>query len=206
MNHIKDYINSFKTENGGDGEIFVRRSVIIASAMFVYALICMILDIRLVPWQVFSILYLFIVIVFTKQILLNAYVKNDNNIPVMLTYLPATIWFLLFTYFDLFILGFGPAKGFRSVMTSLFYFAVILVIYMGIVFGVLDNIHEHFGDNKKQAAAIGAGAAIVTIIIIWYFSLRAFYATELKTGLTEELCSEKFGLFSAFWSALKFFR
>ncbi|MCR5733928.1 MAG: hypothetical protein K6G22_04895 [Lachnospiraceae bacterium] len=206
MNGLIYYINSFKTEDGQNSDTKILRSVIIAVVTLLYGLICLLFDITLMPYQVFSVLYLFTAVILTRQVLKDAYKKNGNSIPVMLTYLPAAIWFVLFTYFDLFFIGFGPARGFRSVMTSLLYFVVILLFYVLITFLMLDNIYEHFSANKKQALWIGVGAALVSIIIVWYFSLRAFYSTESKIGLTKELCIDSFGWFTHFWSVLGFFK
>ncbi|MCR5789157.1 MAG: hypothetical protein K6G83_04640 [Lachnospiraceae bacterium] len=176
----------------------IRNSIAVTVLTLIFTVVCLLFKLSLRPYQVFSFFYLVAAFVFGRLTLLDAY-ERSGSIRIVLLYLSVYLWFVLFGYFDLFFIGFGPAAGFRSVMISLVLFPVMLFVYAGLTAGLLEHIVSRFPGNISTAFAVGLPATLVSIVIVWYFSQSAFHAVESWIGLTEELCREEYGVFSLFW-------
>jgi hypothetical protein len=178
-------------------------SIAVTVLTLIFTVVCLLFKLSLRPYQVFSFFYLVAAFVLGRLTVLDAYERSGSK-RIVLLYLSSFLWFVLFGYFDLFFIGFGPAAGFRSVIISLFLFPVMLFIYAVLTAGLLDHIVDRFPGNISRAFAIGLPATLVSIVIIWYFSLSTFHAVARWIGLTEELCREKYGIFSLFWIFMGF--
>lgn len=182
----------------------IRYSIAVTVLTLIFTVVCLLFKLSLRPYQVFSFFYLVAAFVCGRLTLLDAY-ERSGSIRIVLLYLSVYLWFVLFGYFDLFFIGFGPAAGFRSVVISLVLFPVMLFVYAGLTAGLLEHIVSRFPGNISTAFAVGLPATLVSIVIVWYFSQSAFHVVESRIGLTEELCREEYGVFSLFWIFTGFF-
>ncbi len=203
-NDIRNLIQKSTRKDEGSVEFIAKKSMILTASIVLFTILCLLFDLTLRPYQVFSLLYFLFAVLLSRLTLIDVYERNDENELVMLTYLPPTLWFFLFAYFDLFFIGFGAVISFKSILVSTLLFLILLPLYAVLTSGLLDHIYEHLPANTNRTFAIGLGTCLVTIVIVWYFAQSAFHSAEEWIGLTKELCMEKYGAFTLLWSFLGF--
>ena len=198
---VHDLMNSITPEKKNAGTV-LKKAIAVTGSVVVFTVICLLFRLSLRPHQVFSFLYLALAVLLARETLLDVRNLNPGIRPAPLIYLPAIIWFFSFAYFDIFYIGFGPRVSFKSVIISLLLLLLLIFVYALLTACILDHIFAYYADRPDRALFAGVIAAVVTIIIVWYFSLQIFHAAERSIGLTGELCAQKFGITSLFWDFL----
>ncbi|MCR4656152.1 MAG: hypothetical protein K5770_07995 [Lachnospiraceae bacterium] len=182
----------------------IKRSMVITCFVLIFTAVSLIFSLTLRPWHVLSVFFLVLSILLCRLTFIDVDIDNGNDFLARATYLPAVLWFILFEYFDLFIIGFGPARSFKSVIISVFLCLVMIPVYAVMTVAVLDRIYEHEDFFGSKTLPVGFLASLVSIIIVWYFSLSAFHSVEEWIGLSSDLCIKEYGLFGRIWDLLGF--
>ena len=194
LQNLKDSTN--------EADSIMRRAIIVTALSVIFTLFSLFLHISLSPRHILSFLYLVFSAILGGQTLLDTYRNDPENRLAPLPYLPAIFWFFSFSYFALFYIGFGPAMGFRSVMDAVFLICLMVPVYALLTTGILDRIFSSGAIPAERALLIATLAALVSIIIVWYFSMLMFHKIEARIGLTEELCLNAYGAPALFWTVL----